>query len=112
MVQSAMTRDSDSSKPSKVSDILSAILTDRGWNTVVREHRVFAVWRESVGGTIADNARPVKINRGLLVVVVSSPIWTQELSLMKETIIGRLNDRLGDTVVRDIRFVQGDVTGG
>jgi predicted nucleic acid-binding Zn ribbon protein len=105
-----MTRDGDSTKPSRVSDILTSILTDRGWNSVVREHRVFAEWREAVGGTIADNARPVKINRGLLVVVVSSPIWTQELSLMKETIIGRLNDRLGDSVVRDIRFVQGEVT--
>ena len=91
-----MTSDDHTGTPSKLSDILSAILKDRGWNRVVREHRVFEEWDGVVGAIIAKNAQPVRIDRGVIVAVVTSPVWTQELSLLKETIIGRLNDRLGE----------------
>jgi predicted nucleic acid-binding Zn ribbon protein len=106
-----MAHDNESTKPSKVSDILTAILTDRGWNSIAKEHRVFTEWSEAVGATISDNARPIRINRGVLVVVVSSPVWAQELSLMKDTIIQRLNSRLGEAIVQDIRFIQGEMPG-
>jgi predicted nucleic acid-binding Zn ribbon protein len=109
MVQSAMTHDDNNARPSRVSDILTAIFKDRGWNKVVREHRVFDEWDGVVGAIIAKNARPIRIDRGVLVAIVSSPVWTQELSLMKETIIGRLNDRLGEPVILDIRFIQGEM---
>ncbi len=104
-----MANDSESGKPSRVSDILTAILTDRGWGGALKEHKVFAVWDETVGSKISDNTRPVRINRGVLVVAVSNPVWTQELSLMKDTIIQRLNDRLGEVIIRDIRFIQGKI---
>ena len=94
-----MTSDDHTGTPSKLSDILSAILKDRGWNRVVREHRVFEEWDGAVGAIIAKNAQPVRIDRGVIVAVVTSPAWTQELSLLKETIIGRLNDRLGEPLV-------------
>lgn len=107
-----MTRDDPTGIPSKLSDVLSTILKDRGWNRVVREHRVFEEWDGAVGAIIAKNARPTRIDRGVLVVVVVSPTWTQELSLLRETIIGRLNDRLGEPLVCDIRFIQGEVPEG
>lgn len=109
MVQSPMTNDDKNGKPSRVSDILTAILKDRGWNRVVKQHRVFDEWNGAVGVIIAKNARPIRIDRGVLVAIVSSPVWTQELSLMKETIIGRLNDRLGEPIILDIRFIQGEM---
>ncbi|MBN2223983.1 MAG: DUF721 domain-containing protein [Deltaproteobacteria bacterium] len=104
-----MTNDDKTGRPSKVSDILTAILKDRGWNRIVRQHRVFDEWEGAVGTIIAKNARPVRIDRGVLLTIVSSPVWTQELTLMKKTIIGRLNDRLGEPIVLDIRFIQGDM---
>ncbi len=106
-----MTSDDHTGTPSKLSDILSAILKDRGWNRVVREHRVFEEWDGAVGAIIAKNAQPVRIDRGVIVAVVTSPAWTQELSLLKETIIGRLNERLGEPLIRDIRFIQGEIPG-
>lgn len=105
-----MTRDDDTKTVSRLSDILTSILKDRGWNRVVRQHRVFEEWDGVVGEIIAKNAQPIRIDRGVLVVIVTSPVWTQELSLMKETIIGRLNDRLGEPLVLDIRFIQGEIS--
>jgi predicted nucleic acid-binding Zn ribbon protein len=107
-----MTRDEKDKRPSRVSDILTAILKDRGWNRVVRENRVFGEWDAAVGPIIAKNAQPVRVDRGVLVAIVSSPVWAQELSLKKETIIGRLNDRLGDPIILDIRFIQGKIPDG
>jgi len=107
-----MARNDRDSSPSKVGDILSTILKDRGWNRVVRQHRALVEWDDAVGAIIARNARPIRIDRDVLVVIVASPAWAQELSMMKETIIGRLNGRLGEPLIHDIRFIQGEVTGG
>jgi predicted nucleic acid-binding Zn ribbon protein len=106
-----MTHDNRDAPPSRLSDILTALLKERGWSRVVREHRVFEEWDGVVGAIIAKNAQPVRIDRGVLMAVVTSPVWTQELSMMKETIIGRLNDRLGEPLVCDIRFIQGEIPG-
>jgi predicted nucleic acid-binding Zn ribbon protein len=106
-----MTNDNNTGAPSRLSDVLSAILKDRGWNRVVKQHRIFEEWDEAVGAMIAKNARPIRIDRGVIVAIVSSPVWNQELSLMKETIIGRLNERLGEPMILDIRFIQGEIPG-
>jgi predicted nucleic acid-binding Zn ribbon protein len=105
-----MADDDKTGGPSRVSDILTAILKDRGWNSIIRQNRVFDEWEGAVGSIIARNARPVRVDRGVILAVVSSPAWTQELTLKKETIIGRLNDRLGKPVITDIRFIQGEIT--
>jgi len=104
-----MADDDKTQGPFRVSDILTAILKDRGWNRIVRQHRVFDEWDEAVGSIIAQNARPIRIDRGVILVIVSSPAWTQELTMRKETIIGRLNDRLGEPLITDIRFIQGEI---
>ncbi len=104
-----MTDDDKTTRPFRVSDVLTALLKDKGWNRIIKEHRVFDEWDGAVGAIIAKNAHPIRIDRGVLLAVVSSPTWTQELTLMKETIIGRLNDRLGEPMVLDIRFIQGEI---
>ncbi len=97
-------------EPTKLSDILTGILKGKGWDTIVREHRVFDVWDEVVGTHIAKNTCPKRIDRGVLFVIVSNSAWIQELSLMKEQIIGRLNVKLNDRIVRDLRFAQGKIS--
>ncbi|OGP20591.1 MAG: hypothetical protein A2038_14040 [Deltaproteobacteria bacterium GWA2_57_13] len=71
------------------------------------EYRVWPIWDEIVGPTIARNAQPEKIRHGTLFVKVTSPTWMQQLQYMKEMIAERLNQRLGKEVVKNIFFVVG-----
>jgi predicted nucleic acid-binding Zn ribbon protein len=68
---------------------------------------VWDIWEETVGAAIAGHTRPAAFKDKLLVVHVAAPAWIQELRYHKADIIDRLNRRLGDTVVGDIRFRTG-----
>lgn len=70
----------------------------------VRERMALEVWREVVGAPAARNTRPVLVRRGELLVSVSSSTWAQELSLMRNQLLARLNARLGGEVIHSIRF--------
>lgn len=62
------------------------------------------VWPEIVGEEVAANARPVQLRQGRLVVSASSSAWAQTLQLMGDTVVGRVNDRLGAGTVDTVFF--------
>src|SRR5262245_24048092 len=57
--------------------------------TPVRE----VIWREAVGLRIAERARPLKLDRGVLLVRAATSAWAHELQLLSEPIIRRLRER-------------------
>jgi len=50
-------------------------------------------WEAAVGTRIAARALPVKLERGMLHVRVSSATWAQELSMLGEPILAQLRQR-------------------
>lgn len=51
-------------------------------------------WRDVVGSLIADHARVVKYVNNSLYIGVDSSVWLQELVLMKNDILNKLNKKL------------------
>ena len=62
-------------------------------------------WRRLVGGRIADRAKPISLENGILLVKVATSAWAHELSLMKNELLARL----GAHGAADIRFRVGAV---
>jgi predicted nucleic acid-binding Zn ribbon protein len=69
------------------------------------EYRIWPIWNDVVGKTIARNAQPEKIRNGTLFVKVTSPVWMQQLQFMKELIADKLNQRLNCEAVRTFFMV-------
>jgi predicted nucleic acid-binding Zn ribbon protein len=69
--------------------------------------RAVQMWPEVVGETIARRTEIAEIKFHVAIVKVSSPIWIQELTLMKPQILERMRSALGNDSVRDLRFVKG-----
>jgi predicted nucleic acid-binding Zn ribbon protein len=65
--------------------------------------RVQSVWERTAGPAVAQAARPTAERSGVLTVTCTAAVWAQELSLMANELIGRLNAALGDEVVRELR---------
>jgi hypothetical protein len=63
-----------------------------------------ALWADIVGPEIAENAQPVQLKNGRLVVATSSSAWAQTLQLMSEDIRARINRSLRADAVRAIGF--------
>jgi predicted nucleic acid-binding Zn ribbon protein len=56
---------------------------------------VQAVWAEAVGPAIAAEAEPVSERNGVVTVACRTATWAQELDLMQETIVTRVNGAIG-----------------
>jgi predicted nucleic acid-binding Zn ribbon protein len=66
---------------------------------------VQAVWPATVGELVAKEATPVSERAGALTVACSASVWAQELELMSEPIIERLNAALTKGRISDLKCV-------
>ena len=66
--------------------------------------KVWRLWDEAVGETIARNARPAAFKGKLLIVHVNSSAWIHQLQFLKNDLITKLNAALGKPLVEEIKF--------
>ncbi len=90
--------------PRKFNDIVDEVYAVYGMKGAQEEHRALKVWQNVVGETIAKMTEVEKFVKGILYVRVLSPSWRNELSFRKKNIIGRLNEAVGKSMVKDIVF--------
>ena len=65
---------------------------------------VWRLWNEAVGEIVAENAQPAAFKGDLLLVHVSSSTWTHHLRFLKQDIIKKINQALGNDLIREIKF--------
>jgi len=88
-------------------EVVPGVLRDLGLDRELEIQRLLDVWPELVDEKIASHTRATALERGVLVVVVDSPIWMTELRFLKGLLLKRLAPRCRTGMVRDIRFVLG-----
>jgi predicted nucleic acid-binding Zn ribbon protein len=87
--------------------ILADVVRDLGLAKKMSEQRAVVEWPEIVGGKVAEHSRAIRVDRGRLLVEVDSSVWSQELTLMKRSILRRINDRIGRQAIDNVHFVLG-----
>lgn len=87
--------------------ILSGLLEHYRPETEQGMLRVWRLWDRVVGEDIARNARPAAFKGSLLLVNVTSSTWLHHLRFVKQDIITRLNEELGQPLVSDLKFKVG-----
>ncbi len=90
-----------------IGKILADVLRDLGLSKKLSEQRAVVEWSDIVGRRVAEHARALRVDNGRLFVEVDSPVWSQELTLMKRNILRQINDRIGRKVIDNIHFVLG-----
>lgn len=84
---------------------LDDFLERLGLRKKIREYDAVARWEAVVGEQIAKVAKATRIEQGILTVRVTNSPWRNELVLLKNDLMKKINDSLGEAIVRDIRFV-------
>jgi predicted nucleic acid-binding Zn ribbon protein len=85
-----------------VGPLLRQLLQRLGLARRLEEQRAIQAWPEVVGPAIAEQTRAAGIREGVMFVDVASNVWLQELGLLREGIIERLNAHLGAQLVHKI----------
>jgi predicted nucleic acid-binding Zn ribbon protein len=60
-------------------------------------------WPRAAGDAFAAQSTPVSERDGVVTVACSSSVWAQELELLSERVVERLNESLGRPAVRGLR---------
>lgn len=65
--------------------------------------RIVGIWHELVNESIAKNTQPTAIQRNVLEVATSSPVWTQTLVFERPRLLKKIRERLSIDL-SDVRF--------
>ncbi|MFI5370114.1 MAG: DUF721 domain-containing protein [Candidatus Eisenbacteria bacterium] len=88
----------------RLGDLLPGVLRGLGLDRELEGWRGVEVWAEAVGPAIARRTRAVSYHDGALVVEVEGSAWRHELGYLERDLVGRVNQRLGGSVVKRLRF--------
>jgi len=97
-----------SRKVEKLSSTIEKLLRARGWESKLKEYRIYGIWEKAVGKGIARHARPAGMRGKKLTVMVDSSAWMQQLSMLKPEIMGKVNGRLGEEAIESITLKLGE----
>jgi predicted nucleic acid-binding Zn ribbon protein len=92
----------ETSRLEPVGSVLGDLLRGLGLERRLAEYRAVQIWEAAVGQGIAQHARATAIQDGALFVAVDSSVWMQELALLRQGIVTRLNEQIGAPLVRRI----------
>lgn len=92
----------DPRDPAKLGDLITRLVTVRGWQRPAAEARIFGTWDQLVGTDLAAHCRPVKLADGELTIEAESTAWATQLRGLGGRLLGRINAELGRDVVRRI----------
>ena len=87
-----------------IGDVFAQLFRDLGIDRAIQQNVAVNRWAEIVGERIAVISEAEKIEKGVLFVKVSSPVWRNELVFMKASLINNINDALAKNIVKDIKF--------
>ncbi len=98
-----------SSEPIPAGSAINALLASRGLLESSRESLCIFVWREVAGDWYAQHTYVTSVRDGVVNVRCDSAPRAQQLQLDAPEIIARLNERLGQGFVREIRPSSGGI---
>lgn len=87
-----------------LSEILGESLKNLQIDGKINETRVIDAWSEVVGPVISAHTGNKYVSRRVLYVQMDTPIVRNELQLMRQSLVERLNKAAGADTIKDIVF--------
>ena len=76
-----------------------------GIKSALSQEAAVVLWGSIVGEAVSSVTKAERVESGVLIVKVETPVWRQELHMQKEEIINKINKKIGTKAIRDIRFI-------
>ncbi|CDD05753.1 putative uncharacterized protein [Prevotella sp. CAG:592] len=84
--------------------MLNLCLRRNGLETPLLQHRLVNAWDRVVGPDVVAYTGEKFIKNQTLMVKIKNPALRQDLSMMKQRLITRLNGEVGSMIITDIKF--------
>ena len=86
----------------KIDSLLHQFVKAHGLERGLAEYRLMKSWKDLLGVTVAKKTKSLRIQNRKLFVTLHSSVVRNELSMMKEALVPKLNEAAGMDVIDDV----------
>ena len=86
----------------KINEVLKEFLQENRLDIKFKERELIESWEELVGRTINRATKDIYIRDRKLFVVLSSSVVRNELFMLKDEIVRKLNERIGEQIITEL----------
>lgn len=85
-----------------ISEVIEACLKSLHVDKKLKEYRAVKSWEDVIGKTVAKATTKIYIDKKILYIHVNSSVIRNEIMMIKEGIIKRMNDICGEKIIEKI----------
>lgn len=86
-----------------VADVLQQLLREEGLETPLQQKRLIDSWEAVTGRIVARYTTEKFIQNQTLYVKIVNPALRQDLAMMRQQLVKRLNEQVGSFIISDIK---------
>jgi predicted nucleic acid-binding Zn ribbon protein len=86
----------------KIDSLLHQFVKANGLERGLAEHRLMKSWKDLLGISVAKKTKSLRIQNRKLFVTLHSSVVRNELSMIKDSLIPKLNEAAGMDVIDDV----------
>ena len=86
-----------------VADVLQQLLREEGLETPLQQKRFIVHWETVPGRIVARYTTEKFIQNQTLYVKIVNPALRQDLAMMRQQLVKRLNEQVGSVIISDIK---------
>lgn len=86
-----------------VADVLQQLLREEGLETPLQQKRLVDSWETVTGRIVARYTTEKFIQNQTLYVKIVNPALRQDLAMMRQQLVKRLNEQVGSFIISDIK---------
>lgn len=86
-----------------VADVLQQLLREEGLETPLQQKRLIDSWETVTGRTVARYTTEKFVQNQTLYVKIVNPALRQDLAMMRQQLVKRLNEQVGSFIISDIK---------
>ncbi len=92
----------EKSNTRSISDVIADFLQQNNLDTRLKERDLVSSWESLVGKTINRTTKKIYIRDKKLYIHLSSSVVRNELHMLKDELIKRMNENAGEEIISDI----------
>ncbi|MGM0501540.1 MAG: DUF721 domain-containing protein [Bacillota bacterium] len=93
-----------------IKELLNRALRQLGISKKVKKTQLLDTWSRVIGKDIQEHTEAKYFDRGTLFVNVDNSSWAHQLLFMKQNLMEKINNKLDEELVTEIRFKVGHIT--
>lgn len=92
-----------SNKPKSLKELLGDYIEDFPHRKQLKRGMILSKWEEIVGIKIAEQVDRIHFKGDMLIMHVKNPAWRHEIHMNRYSIAKRLNDEVGEKIIKELR---------